>query len=247
MKVRMAGEFRPISQISCPSPLPLGLEGLSEVVELEVLGQITAETLLETLHPLCPTGLRFTEAKILPIGNKGRACRLVYQANVTNQQIGQVGQTIASLRQKNSWLVHRRYRMRKADPVSALGDMAEDGSGENNLEEWLGSGTPVSGHDRSAKGERRPSPERDLHQQRPRMVDLKAMVDKFDLGPSGILRLEANTSDGGTARPEEIFELLGLGNWPGETPFIRVRVDLADETTETGAKSARERLGVTRK
>jgi len=39
LKVRMAGEFRPTSQISCPSPLPLGLEGLSEVVELEVLGK----------------------------------------------------------------------------------------------------------------------------------------------------------------------------------------------------------------
>ena len=247
LKVRMAGEFRPTSQISCPSPLPLGLEGLSEVVELEVLGKESPENLLETLRRFCPSGLRLTAAKALPPGTKGRACKLVYEAILNPEQIRQVSESISNLAQKKSWLVHRKYRTKKSDPVSALGAIAEDGSGENNLEEWLGSGTPLSGQERPTRPQRKSPNTRDPSVERPRMVDLKSMVDKIDLAPTGTLRVEANTSDGGTARPEEIFELLGLGNWPGDTPLIRVRVDLADETTDTRVQSARERLGVGRK
>lgn len=247
LKVRMAGEFRPTSQISCPSPLPLGLEGLSEVVELEVLGKVSPEDLLETLRPLCPAGLKLTGAKALPSGLKGRACKLAYEAILNPEQMKRVTESISNLGQKKSWLVHRKYRTKKSDPVSALGDIAEDGSGENNLEEWLGSGTPPTGQQKSTRPQYKSPKNGDHAAERPRMVDLKSMVDKIDLAPTGTLRVEANTSDGGTARPEEIFELLGLGNWPGETAFIRVRVDLEDETTENRVQSARDRLGVGRK
>ena len=247
LQLRMAGEFRPVSQVSCPSPLPLGLEGLSEVVELEVLGPVSFDNLLDSLNSFCPSGLRFTDARVLPFGTKGRACRLVYEAILNQDQLHQVGGTLAALGKKSSWLVHRKYRKRAEEPLSALGDLAEDGSGENNLEEWIGNGESVPYQGRPVHPHRRQGLESDSPNRRPRMVDLKTILDKFELDPTGILRIEANTSDSGTARPEEIFELLGLGNWPGETPFIRVRVDLADETTETGAKSARERLGVKRK
>lgn len=245
LPVRMVGEFRPISQVSCPSPLPLGLEGLSEVVEIELTKAVPTEEILGKLRLHCPKGLRFTEAKTLATGTKGRAFRIRYQASLTPGQIETVTKTVSSLQQKNTWLVQRKGKSARLDPVSALGHLAEDGTGENNLEEWLGNGMGPHSAQRGKprNGDLRPRvmPGKT---DRPRMVDLKSMVDKIELDSAGNLRLEVNTSDTGTARPEELFELLGLGDWPGDTPFKRVRVDLTDENTETTARNLRAKTGV---
>jgi radical SAM-linked protein len=246
LPVRMAGEFRPISQVSCPSPLPLGLEGLSEVVEIDLTEAIPTEKILEKLRMHCPKGLRFTEAKTLGAGTKGRAFRILYQASLNPSQVENVSRTVSALQQKNTWLVQRKGKTGRLDPISALGELAEDGSGENNLEEWLGNGSgPHSPRSGTARSGNRSPAEFPGKNHRPRMVDLKSIVDKIEVDSAGELRLEVNTSDTGTARPEEIFELLGLGEWPGEIPFKRVRVDLTDENTEKTARNVRARTGET--
>lgn len=221
LPVRYAGEFRPVPRIFCPIPLPLGLEGISEVLEIELTEALNPEVCLDSLNRLSPAGLSFKTASLLPEFVQGRATTLTYAGQIPPDLVQTVRDRVSTLKDQRVWLVKRRDKGTQREAMSLWEQMAEDGSG-NNLEEWVEKGTNPNSRTRK--------PGKPQAKGRPRMVDLKPMINRIDVANSGELIIEANTSDTGTARPDELVELLGLEN-EAEAVFLkRVRVDLADES-----------------
>lgn len=220
LPVRYAGEFRPVPRIFCPIPLPLGLEGYSEVLEIELTEPLEAALCLELLNRLAPPGLLFKSATLLPHAVQGRATTLTYSGKAPENLVPSIRIRLGELKGQKVWLVRRRDKNSPREAMSLWEQMAEDGSG-NNLEEWVGNEGRSSSRNRKV--------EKPQKQVRPRMVDLKSMINRIDLSDTGQFVIEASASDTGTARPDELIELLGLEQGPEAVLLKRVRVDLADE------------------
>lgn len=237
LPVNTAGEYRLISNISSSLPLPLGLEGLSEVVEIEFSEPFEVNFVVDTLNQLAPESLRFIGGISMPSESKARAHKIHYSGQIDPTLVPLVRETFEKLPEKTVWLVHRREKANKIEPLSGLEQIAEAGSGEYNSEEWPSNGSSLI---KNRIKHRAPN-----RKNRARIVYLKSKVDHIELSETGNLRMEVNTSDTGAARPDELFELLGLGPWPGNTPFKKVRVDLADEFNEMRPEKRRKTtLGV---
>ena len=237
LPVNTTGEYRLICPISSPLPLPLGLKGLTVVLEIEFSEPFEVNFVVDTLNRLAPEGLRFLGGTSMPSESKARAHKIHYSAQIDPTLVPLVRETIEKLPEKTLSLVHRREKTNKIEPLSVLEQIPEGGSGENNLEEWLSNGLSLI---KNRTKHRAPN-----IKNRARMVDLKSIIDHIELSETSNLRVEVNTPDTGTARPDELFELLGLGPWPGNTPFKRVRVDLADEFNELRLEKKRKTtLGV---
>ena len=237
LPVNTTGVYRLIFCISSPLPLPLGLEGLSEFVEIEFSEPFEVNFVVDTLNRLAPEGLRFIGGTSMPSESKARAHKIHYSGQIDPTLVPLVRETIEKLPEKTLSLVQRREKTNKIEPLSVLEQIAEGGSGENNLEEWLSNGLSLIKN-------------RTKHcahniKNRARMVDLISIIDHIELSETGNLRTEVNTPDTGTARPDKLFEMLGLCPWPENTPFKRVRVDLADEFNEMRLEKRRKTtLGV---
>ena len=235
--ISATGEYRLICPISSPLPLPLGLKGLTVVLEIEFSEPFEVNFVVDTLNRLAPEGLRFLGGTSMPSESKARAHKIHYSAQIDPTLVPLIRETIEKLPEKTLSLVHRREKTNKIEPLSVLEQIPEGGSGENNLEEWLSNGLSLI---KNRTKHRAPN-----IKNRAQMVDLKSIIDHIELSETSNLRVEVNTPDTGTARPDELFELLGLGPWPGNTPFKRVRVDLADEFNELRLEKKRKTtLGV---
>ena len=70
LRLGMSEGFHPKPRMSFPSALALGIEGLDEVMELELAESCTADELLERLARHAVPGLSFAGVEILPCGAK---------------------------------------------------------------------------------------------------------------------------------------------------------------------------------
>ena len=70
LRLGMSEGFHPKPRISFPSALALGMEGLDEIVELELAEPYAADALLAHLQRFAVGGLRFTSVAVLPEGVK---------------------------------------------------------------------------------------------------------------------------------------------------------------------------------
>ena len=70
LRLAMSEGFHPKPRMSFPSALALGIEGLDEIMELELIGPYTADELLALLTRHTLPGLSFSSIEILPPGAK---------------------------------------------------------------------------------------------------------------------------------------------------------------------------------
>jgi radical SAM-linked protein len=70
LRLGISEGFHPKPRISFPSALALGIEGLEEVMEVELAETCTAEEIQRRLQPHVPDGLSFSSIEILPPGTK---------------------------------------------------------------------------------------------------------------------------------------------------------------------------------
>jgi radical SAM-linked protein len=78
--VRMSQGFNPRPRFSLPAPLPLGIEGLDEVLELDLIDAPSAEQLAQTLRCQLPPDIRVSTAEQLEPGEKARVDTVRYRA-----------------------------------------------------------------------------------------------------------------------------------------------------------------------
>ncbi len=126
----MSEGFHPKPKLSFPSALALGIEGLDEVMELELVESEDPRALSQRLQALAPCGLAISQVEVVgPGAGKARVKAMYYQFPVPNERRPQVAAALEQLQAVPSLLVQRVDRAQpidlKADLVSvALGDGA---------------------------------------------------------------------------------------------------------------------------
>ncbi|MEW6355947.1 MAG: TIGR03936 family radical SAM-associated protein [Planctomycetota bacterium] len=77
--IRMTSGFNPHPRISFPLALGLGVEGQSEVAELELAEWLSAEEVRKRLAARMPEGMEIVSAKIIPPRAKSMVSDIVYE------------------------------------------------------------------------------------------------------------------------------------------------------------------------
>ena len=95
IEIAMSQGFHPKPKVSFPSALPLGVEGLNEIVELETAIPYTAVELQDSLNACSVNGLRFHSGEVLPDpGPKGRPVSYTWQFPVPTGKRQDIQQNI---------------------------------------------------------------------------------------------------------------------------------------------------------
>ena len=74
LALRMSEGFHPKPKLSFPSALALGIEGLGEVMELELVRPVEPEQVQQRLNALAPAGLVITQIAVIAGAMWHRCC-----------------------------------------------------------------------------------------------------------------------------------------------------------------------------
>lgn len=108
LKLAMSQGFHPKPRMSFPSALAVGIEGLDEVMELELAESYTAEELLRRLQSRGLPGLLFQSVEVLPPGaGKAQVHSVRYQVPIPLARRAQAADRIARLLAAASCMVRR--------------------------------------------------------------------------------------------------------------------------------------------
>jgi radical SAM-linked protein len=90
--------FHPKPRMTFPLALAVGIEGLDEVMELELAETVAADELLRRISPHAPAGLSFRAVELLPEGSKKAGVRSVsYEATIPDADQAGLGERIERL------------------------------------------------------------------------------------------------------------------------------------------------------
>jgi len=78
LPVRMSQGFNPRPRFSLPAPLSLGIEGLDEVLELDLSSELPAEEVAERLARELPEGIRVLQSEQPESTKRGRIVSTLY-------------------------------------------------------------------------------------------------------------------------------------------------------------------------
>ncbi len=128
LRLRMSQGFHPKPLMSFPTALAVGIEGLDEIMELELAELCTAEQLHARLAPCSVPGLTFQSIEVLPEGAKKPQVRnLVYRVPVPAERRREVADRVTRLMQSRSHPVQRPGRTASIDLRGALEELTLTG------------------------------------------------------------------------------------------------------------------------
>lgn len=94
----MSEGYHPKPRMSFPSALAVGIEGLDEVVEVELAETLPAECLAARLNAQAMSGLEFTSVELLaPQTRKARLRRVTYEIAVPADRLPETARRVARL------------------------------------------------------------------------------------------------------------------------------------------------------
>ncbi len=98
LSLGMSQGFHPKPRMSFPSALAVGIEGLDEVMEVELAEPCTAQQLLGRLHGHSVPGLTFRAVEILPAGTgKARVQSTTWEIPVPAERLAETADRVARL------------------------------------------------------------------------------------------------------------------------------------------------------
>jgi len=116
LQLGMSEGFHPKPRMSYPSALAVGIEGLDEVMELELAEPYTAEELHRRLVAQALPGLAFQSVEILPPGTrKAQFAGATYQVSIPPQRRAEAAARIARLLAASSCPVRRANKQGQVD------------------------------------------------------------------------------------------------------------------------------------
>ena len=108
LRLAMSQGFHPKPRMSFPSALAVGIEGLDEVMELELVESYAAQELGHRLASHTLPGLGFHSVEVLPPGSrKARLTRAAYQVPIPAPRRDAVADRAAKLMAKSSCPIQR--------------------------------------------------------------------------------------------------------------------------------------------
>lgn len=115
LALAMSQGFHPKPRMTFPLALAVGIEGIDEVMELDLAESYAAEELLERLASHAPPGLTIKSVELLPPGGKkARVRRVTYQVPIPPARREGLPERIARLLEAPSVRV---ARPRRAEPL----------------------------------------------------------------------------------------------------------------------------------
>ena len=109
LPIKTTAGFRPGPRIVYPLPLPLGIVGWNEVVEMEFLRELEPEEVLIALNAQAPDGLRFLSARPVPAQTTARVRRVEYRLPVPQDRLGLLRVLLDDLlQQQQIWIPRLR-------------------------------------------------------------------------------------------------------------------------------------------
>lgn len=123
--------FNPRPKIVFAQALGLGIEGLREVVELELTEPIDAEEVLRRLRAASPPGFDWLECDSVPAGRAARVQAAVYRMDIPESRRQDASSALARLCESTHWPYtrHRPDRTSEFDLRPFLLDAGLDPSG----------------------------------------------------------------------------------------------------------------------
>jgi radical SAM-linked protein len=89
--------FHPTPRVHFPLSLPLGVEGLDEVVEIEFTRELDAGAVLASLNALAPSGLAFGRVSVVPLRATAMPRRTVYRVALPPDRANAIGRRAREL------------------------------------------------------------------------------------------------------------------------------------------------------
>ena len=97
LRVCFTNGLNPMPRLVVAAPLPLGVEGTDEVLEVELQEPIDPVALIDWLNRHCPAGLAFVSAEPIPLKWTARVCRAVYRLPLPPDQLATAADACAAL------------------------------------------------------------------------------------------------------------------------------------------------------
>jgi len=130
--LRMSEGFHPKPRMSFPSALALGVEGLDEVMELELAESMQAEDVQQRLTELAPPGLVITHVMVVdPAKGKMRVQSMAYRFPLPGDRCEEVRHTISDIMNQPQVLVTRDGRQDPIDLRAGLEELTVTDDGVN--------------------------------------------------------------------------------------------------------------------
>jgi len=125
LKLGMSRGFHPKPRMSFPSALAVGIEGLDEVMELELAEAYEAESLRKRLAEHAVPGLKFRSVEVLPPrAAKARLQSVTYQIPVPAKRRAEAADRVARLLAADRCPVRRPHKDRPVDLRPLLEELA---------------------------------------------------------------------------------------------------------------------------
>jgi radical SAM-linked protein len=116
LRLRMSQGYHPKPRMSLPCALAVGIEGLDEVMEVEMAQPYAADDLLARLGRASVPGLSFRSVDVLPPGvKKAQVCSVTYQVPIPVADRAGVVDRAERLMVSAHWPVRRRNRRAPVD------------------------------------------------------------------------------------------------------------------------------------
>lgn len=116
LRLGMSQGFHPKPRMSFPSALAVGIEGIDEVLELELTECLAAEDVLARLRINGLPGLVFQSVQSLPPGSKKAQIRsATYRITIPAARCGEAHRRIARLLAAPSWPIRRPSKNTQID------------------------------------------------------------------------------------------------------------------------------------
>jgi len=128
LELLMSKGFHPKPKLHFPSALGLGIEGLNEVMELELSGLAEPRSVQQTLNSLAPPGLVIIQVVPLePSRRKAKARSMTYRFPVPVDRWTRTETAIEKLKAAPTFLVERDGRQQPIDILANLMSVERDG------------------------------------------------------------------------------------------------------------------------
>lgn len=109
LKLKMSEGFHPKPKVSFASALALGIEGLDEVVDLELEEELASDSLQQRLQDQAPDGLRIVSVERLPeSAKKPQVKELTYQFKLPQDRVDGVDSLVEKLNDAQQWMFTRK-------------------------------------------------------------------------------------------------------------------------------------------
>jgi radical SAM-linked protein len=117
--------FHPKPRMTFPLALAVGIEGVEEVMEIELAERYTAEELRQRLTPHAPPGLEFHNIDILPEGcKKVKVQSVSYDAAIPPSRQNGLSERIERLLHATSWPIERSHGRAAIDLRPLVSELA---------------------------------------------------------------------------------------------------------------------------